>query len=147
MIELTVNASPNARENASYLPKRVSFGMFFVPLPKLSRGLLLMIGALQSYICCFRFLICCMPDSAFMEPSNKIEIQTGPVLPDGIGRFVRDTLHRSMMISRPPLNLRYSTGSCCIVRTVLNGGSFPDDVTCAFPVPNSSRFWLILSNR
>ena len=75
-----------------------------------------------------------MPDSALMEPSNRIEDQSGPVLPDGIGRFVRDTLNRSMMISRPPLNPRYSTGSCCIVRTVLNGGSFPDDVTCAFLV-------------
>ena len=81
-----------------------------------------------------------MPDSALMEPSNKIENQSGPVLPDGIGRFVRDNLHRSMMICRPPLNPSYSTGSCCIVRTVLNGGSMPDDVTCAFPVSNLSRF-------
>ena len=124
-----------------------SFGIFFVPPPKLSRGLLLMSRALQSHICCFGFLICCMPNSALMEPSNKIEVQSGPVLLDGIGRFVRDTLRRSMMISRSPLKPRYSTGSCCIVRTVLNGGSFPDDVTCAFPFLNSSRLWLIFSNR
>ena len=88
-----------------------------------------------------------MPDSTLMEPADKIEIQSGPVLPDGIGRFVRDALHRSRIIFRPLLNPRYSTGSCCIVRTVLNGGSFPDDVTCAFAVPNSSRLWLILGNR
>ena len=35
-----------------------------------------------------------MPDSALVERSNQIEIQSGPVLPDGIGRSVRDTLHR-----------------------------------------------------
>ena len=133
MIELTVNASPNAREKALYLPKRVSFRIFCSPAKAFAWPLADVRG-LTSYICCFRFLICCMPDSALMEPSNKIENQSGPVLPDGIGRFVRDTLNRSMMISRPPLNPRYSTGSCCIVRTVLNGGSFPDDVTCAFPV-------------
>ena len=82
-----------------------------------------------------------------MECSNKSENQSGPVLPDGIGRFVRDTLHHSTIVSRPPLNPRHSTGSCCIVRTVLNGGSVPGDVTCAFSVQNSSSFWLIHSNR
>ena len=82
-----------------------------------------------------------------MKPSNEDEIQSGSVLLDGIGRLVRDTLYRLLMVSCPPLNSRYSTGGCCIVRTVFNGGSFPDDVTCAFPVPNSSRLWLILSKR
>ena len=147
MIALTVNASPNARKKTSYSSKRVSLGSFFVPPPKLLRGLWLMSGTLRSYICCFRFLICCIPDFTLMECSNEVEIQSGPVLPDGIGRFVRDTLHRSMIISRPPLNPRSSTGSCCIVRIVLNGGSVPGDVACAFPVPSSSSFWLIPSNR
>lgn len=91
-------------------------------------------GALRSHIDCFRFHICCMPGPAFVERSNQTENQNKPVVPDGIGRFVRDTLHRSMIISPSLLfNSRYSTGSCCIVRTVLNGGSVPDDVTCAFP--------------
>ena len=109
---------------------------FFTSPPKFSFGVLLMSRALRSYLCCLRFLVCCMADSAFMEPPNQIEIQSGPVLPDGIGRSVRDIVHHSMMISRPPPKPRYSTGSCCIVRTVLNGGSLPDDVTCGLPLPN-----------
>lgn len=91
MIALTVDASRNSRKNASYLPKRVSFGSFLGPPPKLSCGLLLMSGASCSHIDCFRFLICYMPDSALVERSNAIENQIKPVVPDGIGRFVRDT--------------------------------------------------------
>lgn len=69
------------------------------------------------------------------------------MLPDGIGCSVRVPLYRSMKIFRPPLNPRYSTGSFCIVRTVLNGGSVPDDFTCALPVPNYLDTWLTFSNR
>ena len=106
-----------------------------------------MLGALRSYIYYFRLLIYCIPDSALIEPTNKIEIQSGPILPYRIGRFVRDTLSGLMMIYRPSTNPSYSTSSCCIVRTVLNGGLIPDNVTYAFLVPNSSRFGLIHGNR
>ena len=80
-----------------------------------------------------------------MESTNQTEIQSGPVLPDGIGRFVRDTLSRSNddfagVLLTPATVL---AAIAYIVRTVLNGGSLPDDVTCAFLAPNSSRVGLI----
>lgn len=77
----------------------------------------------------FRFRICRLSHPDSMEGSDEIQNKGSNMLSHGSRRDV--SYHQPPLFPNSrSLKYPFSTGACCIVRTVLNYQSLPEDATC-----------------